>query len=51
MERQKRNDFTKIRLTPDEKTALKKEAERLGITISSLIRNFVVIQQPIEPYK
>lgn len=32
----------KVRLTKDERNHLQQEANRLGITLSSLIRNYVV---------
>lgn len=38
-----KSDFTKIRLSPEEKKFLQSEAKRLGITLSSLIRNHIAI--------
>ena len=43
-----KSEFTKIRLTIQEKKYLQNEAKRLGITVSSLIRNHIAINpQPI----
>jgi len=38
-----KSEFTKIRLTLHEKNYLKNEAKKLGITLSSLIRNHIAI--------
>ena len=47
-----KTEFTKVRLSPDEKKYLKSEAKKLGITMSSLIRNYVATNpQPIDPQK
>ncbi len=44
-----KNETAKIRLTPGEKKFLQNEAKRLGITLSSLIRNHIAINpQPLE---
>jgi len=48
METKNRTEFTRVRLTENEKKYLQSEAKRLGITLSSLIRNQVCTNpQPI----
>jgi hypothetical protein len=45
-----KNETAKIRLTAEEKRYLMSEAKRLGITLSSLIRNHIAINpQSINP--
>ena len=47
-----KTEFTKVRLTPEEKRYLTSEAKRLKISVSSLIRNYVATNpQPINPQK
>ena len=49
MESKNRTEFTRVRLTKDELKYLQSEAKRLGITLSSLIRNQVCTNpQPIQ---
>lgn len=44
-----KSEFTKIRLTPEEKRYLMSEAKRLNTTLSSLIRNSIAINpKPLE---
>ena len=37
-----KDDFFKVRISKDERDYLQKEANRLGVTLSSLIRAYVV---------
>jgi len=37
-----KDEFFKVRITREERNYLQAEANRLGITLSSLIRNFII---------
>ena len=41
MDKKNRTEFTRVRLTKDELKYLQAEAKRLGLTVSSLIRNHI----------
>jgi hypothetical protein len=47
-----KTEFTKVRLSPEEKKYLMEQAKRLNTSVSSLIRNYVATNpQPINPQK
>ena len=43
-----KSEFTKIRITIEEKVYLQNEAKRLGISVSSLIRMYIAINPQMQ---